>query len=208
MRLIILFLLLLHELTSAHLVEAVHMEFEATEEAWVLGGVVDVSFMLPETRGVDSAEVIRRWDVMNENTPAEQEQMRVETEKTLRRCISFTFAGKPIDYRLRFVEFENEPLVLIEDPEDWAFFTVQLIVAPQSGPGDLVVHWQDETDASLIVSQMIEGKWTVWDVITGQTQTLLSKDASAPPSKVSVVGISLTVLAAICAFFFALRFKT
>lgn len=213
MRLVFFLLFLCHSISHAHLVEEMRMEFEETEKSWILGGGVDVSFMLPETRGVDEASVIRRWDVMN-STPEEQERMRVETEKTLRRCISFTFAGEPLEYTIRFVEFETQPLVLMEDPEDWSFFTVQFLVEPQETSGELLVHWEDETDATLIVSQMIEKEWTIWEVQTGTSQLLLSQSITGKttPSPASssfpLYGWGIVAALAIAAFFLAFRLNS
>ncbi len=213
MRLITLLVLLLQIASHAHLVEEMRLEFEATEEKWILGGVVDISFMLPETRGINEAEVIRRWDVMN-STPEEQERMRAETEKTLRRCIHFTFADEKLDYTIRFVEFESQPLVLIEDPEDWSFFTVQFLIEPLKKNGQLLVHWEDETDASLIISQMIEKEWTVWEIQTGSSQELLTQTGVEPivetetSSPFPFYGWGIVAVLALFAFFFTFRLNS
>lgn len=135
---------------SAHQVETVEFEFQRLENAWRLHGEMDIAYMLPETRGLPGGAPLSRKAVMKA-APTELERIRRETENTLRQILTFTYAGKPLKWRIEFPDFDKKPFALPEEYADWALLTVRLVVDPQPGPGDLVVHWSSKEKAELIL---------------------------------------------------------
>lgn len=135
---------------SAHQVETVEFEFQRSEKVWRLHGEMDIAYMLPETRGVPGGAPLSRKAVMKA-APVELERICRETENTLRNLLTFTYAGKPLKWRIEFPDFDKKPFELPEEYADWALLTVRLVVDPQPGPGDLVVHWSNKEKAELIV---------------------------------------------------------
>lgn len=135
---------------SAHQVETVEFEFQRLEKVWRLHGEMDIAYMLPETRGVPGGLPLSRKAVMKA-APEELQRICRETETTLRRILSFSYAGKPLQWRIEFPDFDKKPFELPEEYADWALLTVRLAVDPQPGPGELVVHWSGEEKAELII---------------------------------------------------------
>lgn len=135
---------------SGHQVETVEFEFQRLENVWRLHGEMDIAYMLPETRGVPGGQPLSRKAVMKA-APVELERIRKETENTLRKLLTLTYADKPLKWRIEFPDFDKQPFVLPEEYADWALLTVRLVVDPQSGPGELVVHWSSAEKAELIV---------------------------------------------------------
>ena len=157
---------------SAHQVDAVALDFEPTEELWKFTGIMDLTFMMPETRNDPDAEVIRRWTVMNEATPAEQERMRMEMEMVLRRCLVLREEGHLLQLDFEFPDFHDTPLVLVEDPEDWALFRVRIQARRSQNVPLVNVEWLDETGASLLVQREGLGEWLVYEIRAGESLDL------------------------------------
>ncbi|HEX5791301.1 MAG TPA: hypothetical protein VFY13_09100, partial [Luteolibacter sp.] len=131
---------------AAHQVETVEFEFQKLKGIWRLHGEMDIAYMLPEVRWVPGGAPLSRKEVMKA-PPKELERIRRETEKTLRQYLSFTFAGKPLPWRIEFPDFDKTPFELPKENADWALMTVRLVVDEQTGPGELVVHWSKEERA-------------------------------------------------------------
>ena len=171
-----MFLLLALALTlplRAHSVDSVRLEFQFAEGHHILGGVVDLTYMLPETRGVDEARIVSRWEVMTAEF-SEQKRMRDETRKTLRRCLSFSNRMGQIEADLRFPEFESEPLVLPESSTDWAYLTAEFFFDPLEVAEGLTVHWEDETGAKLLIGQIIDGEYDLLEIQPGSSYPLIA----------------------------------
>ncbi len=134
----------------AHEVETVEFEFQKLEDQWRLVGEMDIAYMLPETRDLPGSQPLSREGVMKA-APEEHARIRRETEKTLRGVLRTSFAGKDVEWRIEFPDFEKEPFALPEEMADWALLTVRVVVDAQPGPGDFIVHWSKDEGAELIV---------------------------------------------------------
>lgn len=147
----------------AHQVDAVALDFEPKPNKWEFFGIVDLTFMMPETRNDPDAEVIRRWDVMRASAQ-EHERMRSEVEKVWRRCFSLSENGQSLSWQIEFEDFKTTPLALVEDPEDWALFQIRISAkrAPESEA--VTINWNDETGAALLLQREAADEWLVYEV--------------------------------------------
>ncbi len=104
---------------SAHQVDSVELEFLRPEGKWRLEGLLDIAYMLPESRGVQGAPPLFRKEVMN---APEQEHARIvqTAENTMRELLSLRYNGKVLDWDIRFPDFEARPLVLPPEAGEWA----------------------------------------------------------------------------------------
>lgn len=171
----------------AHVVDAVYVEFEETESEWLIGGVMDIAFVLPETRGVEDQGPLSRYDLM-QGTAAEHARYADETRKFLRERVTISYAGEPIDYEIRILDEQRGGIYqLPEDPEDIAFLTTQLAVPKQSTAGELTIRWQDDLDADMNLSMERDGEWRYFAVENGSTFTILTTDGEAPTRADSLV---------------------
>lgn len=93
---------LLAPTASGHVVDSVELELRHDPGQWELTGLLDITFMLPETRGDPNELPLDRLDVMAE-PPEVLEEMRRQTEATLRRILAFTFDHEPLPWRLEGV---------------------------------------------------------------------------------------------------------
>ncbi len=134
----------------AHQVDSVEMEFEVVEDEWRLTGLMDIAFMAPETRGDPDSPPFYREVVMA--APAEKlARMRRETEITLRRILTLSFNGGEVPWRIEFLDFESDPVVLPEEEGGWAFFRTRIVADAEPGPGELRVIWKDDEESELII---------------------------------------------------------
>ncbi len=133
-----------------HQVDTVEFEFQSLKKEWRLQGEMDIAYMLPEMRGVPDGKPVSRSAVMKA-PPEELKRIRKETEKTLRNILKLSFAGKPVDWKIHFPDFDKDPFVLPEEFNDWGLITVRLSVDPLPGPGELKIHWSEKEKAELIV---------------------------------------------------------
>ena len=140
----------LSQSVTGHQVDTVEFEFRQLDERWQMEGLMDIAYMLPETRAVPGGKPISRKAVMKA-PPQELERIRRETEKTLRKIMRLTFAGEELDWSIRFPDFDKEPFKLPEEFNDWGLITVVLDIEPQEGPGELVIHWSEKEKAELIM---------------------------------------------------------
>ena len=140
---------------SAHQVDSVELEFERAEKTWVLKGMLDMAYFLPEMRGVESAPPLMRKDVMAA-PKATQDRYVEQIEHTLRQLLTLKFNGKTLNWKVDFPDFKNQPLVLPEETGGWALANAVIKVDAQPGPGQLAVFWNDKLNSELILI-MIEG---------------------------------------------------
>ncbi|MBG7608088.1 MAG: HupE/UreJ family protein [Verrucomicrobia bacterium] len=135
---------------SAHQVDSVELEFLRTDGKWKLEGLLDIAYMLPESRGVEGAPPLFRDAVMNA-PQAEHDRIVKEAENTMRKLLSLKYNGEELKWDIRFPNFETEPLILPPETGNWALMDVEITVDERSGPGKLEAFWHDDQESELIV---------------------------------------------------------
>jgi hydrogenase/urease accessory protein HupE len=164
-------------LVSAHQVDSVELKFKRTDDAWVIKGLLDMAYMMPESRGVADAPPLMRKDVMAASK-ATHDRYLTQAERTMRRLLILKFNGKNLKWKIDFPDFEKRPLVLPEETGGWALMNVVIQIAPQPGPGKLEVFWNDNLNSELILNTTDGGKFGTLSVFSGMSNTLLKVSAS------------------------------
>jgi hydrogenase/urease accessory protein HupE len=167
---------------SAHQVDSVELKFERTESTWVLKGMLDMAYFLPEMRGVEDAPPLMRKDVMAA-PKATQDRYVEQIEHTLRQLLTLKFNDRTLNWKIDLTDFKKQPLVLPEETGGWALANAVIEVDAQPGPGQLAVVWNDKLNSELILI-MIEGEeLSTLSVFSGMSGTLLDVKASERPAK-------------------------
>jgi hydrogenase/urease accessory protein HupE len=166
----------------AHQVDSVEFKFKQSEEKWILKGLLDIAYMLPESRGVADAPPLFRKDVMAASK-ATQDRYTATTESTMRQLLVLKFNGKPLNWKITFPDFEKQPLVLPEETGGWALMNAVIEVDVQPGPGKLEVFWQDNLNSELILDTTVGDTFGTLSVFSGMSNTLLKIDAAEPFKK-------------------------
>jgi hydrogenase/urease accessory protein HupE len=166
----------------AHQVDSVEFKFKQSEEKWILKGLLDIAYMLPESRGVADAPPLFRKDVMAASK-ATQDRYTATTERTMRQLLVLKFNGKPLNWKITFPDFEKQPLVLPEETGGWALMNAVIEVDVQPGPGKLEVFWQDNLNSELILDTTVGDTFGTLSVFSGMSNTLLKIDAAEPFKK-------------------------
>lgn len=141
----------------AHQVDTVELEFQSDPQEWRLVGEMDIAFMLPEMRGVPGGLPLSRTEALKA-PPETLKRYREETEKTLRKLLRLTFAGKDAPWRIEFPDFEAQPFDLPPEAGDIALLSVKITVPVPSGAGALEAHWKDDLESELIVQDDENGR--------------------------------------------------
>jgi hydrogenase/urease accessory protein HupE len=165
----------------AHQVDSVEFKFKQSEEKWIKG-LLDIAYMLPESRGVADAPPLFRKDVMAASK-ATQDRYTATTESTMRQLLVLKFNGKPLNWKITFPDFEKQPLVLPEETGGWALMNAVIEVDVQPGPGKLEVFWQDNLNSELILDTTVGDTFGTLSVFSGMSNTLLKIDAAEPFKK-------------------------
>jgi hydrogenase/urease accessory protein HupE len=165
---------------QAHQVASVELEFLKLEDQWRLEGQMDIAYMLPESRCVPGGPPASREAVMK-SSPAEFERIRRETENTLRKLLRFTFAGKPVDWRVDFPDFRKTPFELPEEAGDIGLLSTRIIIDSISGAGDLRIHWAGEQETELIVLTEQGDNPSIVSTLPGGDLMLLKQVDSGQP---------------------------
>lgn len=160
-----------------HQVASVELEFQQLESQWRLLGEMDIAYMLPETRGIPDGLPLSREAVMK-SPPEEMARIRRETDNTLRKLLRFTFADKEIAWRIEFPDFEKEPFALPEEAGDIALLSTRLLIEPQSGAGELRIHWAGEQETELIILIEEGEDANVISTLPGGSLMLLKREGS------------------------------
>lgn len=163
---------------ASHQVDSVELEFLRPEGQWKLEGLLDISYMLPEIRGIEGAAPVLRDAVMNA-PPAEQTRIRKEAERTLRKLLDLKYKGETVKWDIRFPDFEKEPLVLPPEAGDWALMKCEITMPSRPGPGKLEVFWNDDLESELIIVIEEGEDLGLLSVSSGMSDTLLKLDAPA-----------------------------
>jgi hydrogenase/urease accessory protein HupE len=158
---------------SAHQVDSVEFEFLRTDGKWKLEGLLDIAYMLPESRGVEGAPPLFRKDVMA-YPEAKREQIVTEAERTLRRLLTLKYNGKELPWEIHFPEFEKDPLVLPPEAGGWALMKAEISVDQQPGPGKLNAFWHDDQESALIIIIEEGDDIDLLSISSGMSDTLLA----------------------------------
>jgi hypothetical protein len=134
----------------AHEVDTVEFEFLQDGETWRLEGLIDISYMLPETRNVPDAPPLSRTQVM-QASPEELERIRRETETTLRSVLRLSFNDETLPWSISFPDLEKTPIDLPKELVDWALMNVFIEAPASQSAGELKIHWSKEEQAELIL---------------------------------------------------------
>lgn len=167
---------------SAHQVDSVELEFLQTDGEWKFEGLLDIAYMLPESRGVEGAPPLFRNDVMD--APAAiHKRIVTQAEATMRKLLSLEYKGKEIPWEIRFPDFEAESLELPPEEGGWALMNAEITTAARPGPGKLVVCWHDDQQSELIVIVEEGEEIGLFPISSGMSEVLLTVVAGegAPP---------------------------
>ncbi|MEP3212268.1 MAG: HupE/UreJ family protein [Luteolibacter sp.] len=174
-----LFAWLLFQTASAHQVDSVELELLRTDGKWKLEGLLDIAYMLPESRGVEGAPPLFRKDVMA--APEQEHDRIVQTaEHTMRQLLKLHYNDKELKWEIRFPDFESKPLVLPPEEGGWALMKAEITVDQQQGPGELTVSWHDDQESELIIIIEEGDDIGLLSVSSNMSDTLLKVSAPAP----------------------------
>lgn len=168
----------------AHQVDSVEFKFRQTEDKWILKGLLDIAYMLPESRGVADAPPLFRKDVMAASKATHDRYIEI-TERTLRKLLALKYNGNTLKWIISFPDFEKQPLVLPEETGGWALMNAVIEVDKQPGPGKLEVFWNDNLNSELILDTSVGDTFGTLSVFSGMSNTLLKVDASKTPNEAS-----------------------
>ncbi|MFM2199076.1 MAG: hypothetical protein RLZZ505_2508 [Verrucomicrobiota bacterium] len=158
---------------SAHQIDTVELEFLQSDGKWKLEGLLDIAYMLPDSRGVEGAPPLYRKDVMAA-PPAEHERIAREAENTMRKLLRLEYNGKELKWDIRFPEFEKSPLVLAPEEGGWALMKVEITTPALPGPGDFSASWKDELQSDLyIIFEEGTDMPTIFPISFGMSAVLL-----------------------------------
>jgi hydrogenase/urease accessory protein HupE len=158
---------------SAHQVDTVELELLQTDEKWKLEGLLDIAYMMPESRGVEDAPPLFRKDVMAAAPETHARYARV-AEETLRKLLKLDYNGKELKWDIRFPEFEKSPLVLPPEEGGWALMKVEITTPALPGPGNFSAFWKDDLQSDLyIIFEEGTNMPTVFPISSGMSAVLL-----------------------------------
>lgn len=167
-----------------HQVDSVELEFLRPEGKWRLEGLLDIAYMMPETRGVDGAPPLFRDQVMD--APEQEHQRIVKTaEQTMRKLLALKYNGKELEWDINFPDFEIEPLDLPPEAGGWALMRVAIDTGEKPGPGKLEIFWNDELESELIVIIEQGENLGLLSIGSGMSATVLELEAPAEGEMVS-----------------------
>ncbi len=169
----------------AHQVDSVELEFLRTDGKWKLEGLLDIAYMLPESRGVEGAPPLFRDAVMAAPV-AEHERIAKEAENTMRKLLSLKYNGEELKWDIRFPNFETEPLVLPPETGNWALMKAEITVDERPGPGTLEAFWHDDQESELIVIIEEGENLGLLSISTGMSDKLLELEAPKEGETASV----------------------
>lgn len=177
--LIYLFATLALQTASAHQVDSVELELLRSDGKWKLEGLLDIAYMMPESRGVPDAPPLFRKDVMA--APQQEHDRIIQTaEHTMRQLLKLSYNGKELEWDIRFPNFEKEPLVLPPEEGGWALMEAIITVDQQPGPGEFVASWHDNLESTLIVIIEEGDSYGFFPISSNMSDTLLKVSAPAP----------------------------
>ena len=159
--------------TSAHQVDTVELELLQADGKWKLEGLLDIAYMMPESRGVEDAPPLFRKDVMAAAPETHARYARV-AEETMRKLLKLDYNGKELKWDIRFPEFEKLPLVLSPEEGGWALMKVEITTPALPGPGSFSAFWKDDLQSDLyIIFEEGTNMPTVFPISSGMSAVLL-----------------------------------
>lgn len=158
--------------SGAHQVDSVELELLQADGKWKLEGLLDIAYMLPESRGVEDAPPLFRKDVMADSPETHARYVRV-AEETMRKLLKLEYNGKELDWEIRFPDFEITPLVLAPEEGGWALMRAEISVLAQPGPGNLMARWNDDLQSELIIILKEENMIGLYPISSGMSAVLL-----------------------------------
>jgi hydrogenase/urease accessory protein HupE len=159
--------------TSAHQIDTVELELLQTDGKWKLEGLLDVAYMLPDSRGVEDAPPLYREDVMAAS-PEEHDRITREAEKTMREFLKLEYNGKKIEWDICFPDFEKAPLLLPPEEGGWALMKTEITLPALPGPGNFSATWKDDLQSDLyVVFKDGENMPTIFPISYGMSSVLL-----------------------------------
>lgn len=174
-----LFAWLFLQIASAHQVDTVELELLRSDGKWKLEGLLDIAYMMPESRGVTDAPPLFRKDVMA--APQQEHDRYVQTaEHTMRELLKLHYNGEELEWDIHFPNFEEKPLILPPEEGGWALMKAVISVNQQPGPGELVASWHDNLESTLIVIIEEGDSYGFFPISSGMSDTLLKVSAPAP----------------------------
>ena len=167
---------------SAHQVDSVELELLQTDGKWKLEGLLDIAYMLPESRGVEGAPPLFRNDVMAAS-PEEHARYTRVAEEIMRKLLKLEYNGKELKWDIRFPDFEKTPLVLPPEEGGWALMKAEITTPALSGPGNLTAYWRDDLQSELIVIVEEAEMIGLFPISSGMSAVLLKvPEGAAAPS--------------------------
>ncbi len=158
---------------SAHQVDTVELELLQTDGKWKLVGLLDIAYMMPETRGVEGAPPLFRNDVMAAKPETHARYTRV-AEETMRKLLKLDYNGKELKWDIHFPDFEKSPLVLPPEEGGWALMRVEIITPALPGPGNFSAFWKDELQSDLyIIFEEGTDMPEIFPISSGMSEVLL-----------------------------------
>jgi hydrogenase/urease accessory protein HupE len=158
---------------SAHQVDTVELELLQADGKWKLEGLLDIAYMMPESRGVEDAPPLFRKDVMAAAPETHARYARV-AEETMRKLLKLDYNGKELKCDIRFPEFEKLPLVLSPEEGGWALMKVEITTPALPGPGSFSAFWKDDLQSDLyIIFEEGTNMPTVFPISSGMSAVLL-----------------------------------
>ncbi|QTN33140.1 HupE/UreJ family protein [Akkermansiaceae bacterium] len=162
---------------SAHQVDTVELEFLRTDGTWKLEGLLDIAYMMPESRGVEGAPPMFRADVMAA-PPAAHKRITDTAEATMRKLLTLSYNEREIPWEIRFPDFEKDPLELPPEEGGWALMRAEITTPALPGPGRFGAAWHDDLNSELIVIIEEGGDLKgLFPISSGMSQTLLTVEA-------------------------------
>lgn len=158
---------------NAHQVDSVELEFLHTDGKWKLEGLLDIAYMMPESRGVEGAPPLFRNDVMDAPI-AVHKRITEQAEATMRKLLILDYNGKTIPWEIRFPDFESEPLVLPPEEGGWALMKAEITTDVRPGPGRLTASWHDDQQSELIVIVEEGDEIGLFPISSGMSEVLLT----------------------------------
>ena len=162
------------------------LEFLRTDGKWKLEGLLDIAYMLPESRGVEGAPPLFR-DAVMKAPKAEHDRIVKEAENTMRKLLSLKYNGEELKWDIRFPNFETEPLVLPPETGNWALMNAEITTDERSGPGKLEAFWHDDQESELIVIIEEGDNLGLLSISSGMSDKLLELEAPVAGEVTSVV---------------------
>jgi hydrogenase/urease accessory protein HupE len=177
---------------GAHQIDTVELELLQADGKWKLQGLLDIAYMLPDSRGVDGAPPLYRKDVMAAS-PEEHARIAREAERTMRKLLKLEYNGKELQWKIRFPDFEKSPLVLPPEEGGWALMKAEITTPALPGPGDFSASWKDDLQSDLyIIFEEGTNMPTIFPISFGMSAVLLKVPEGANQPSATPTGAAQT----------------